>query len=284
MIEQLENELRDALAARAAEVPAGAGRRVRDRDYRPRTRDLRPPAAAGALATAAAAAGLVLIVGLGAGTPPAFAGWRATPTTPASGQIPSAEASCQDRLATMPAPPPGALLRKAVQLPSVKAMKPVLADTRGPFTFVIFADQAFTASCISGPDFTSVSAARAAAAAPAVPAGKVVLSVTSHTARAGHAYSFAEGHTGAGVTDTTLVLDDGTRVQATSDNGWFVAWWPGAGQLVAADVTTAQGTHTQPFDKAPRCPRAPAGDLTTSCASGFTGGQSGSMSLQTTNG
>ena len=49
MIEQMETEVRAALAARADEVPAAVAGRVAGRGYRPRTRDLRRPVAAGAL-------------------------------------------------------------------------------------------------------------------------------------------------------------------------------------------------------------------------------------------
>jgi hypothetical protein len=49
--------------------------------------------------------------------------------------------------------------------------------------------------------------------------------------RDGQAYSFADGRTGSGVSAVTLILDDGTRVTATVQNGWFVAWWPGGGEL-----------------------------------------------------
>ena len=42
-----------------------------------------------------------------------------------------------------------------------------------------------------------------------------------------------------GVSAVTLVLDDGTKVQATVDNGWFVAWWPNAGQPKSAELTTS---------------------------------------------
>ena len=37
----------------------------------------------------------------------------------------------------------------------------------------------------------------------------------------------------------TLILDDGTNVQATVANGWFVAWWPGAQDVKSADAHDA---------------------------------------------
>jgi hypothetical protein len=257
MISQLENELRDALSARAAELPASAGERVRRYDYRPRTRDLRPPVAAGVLTAAGAAAASVLVVGLGPRASEAFAGWTATPTTPATGQLTSAESACRQRLESIPTPP-GATAKP----PSVNTggLAPVLADTRGPFTFVIFAGPRSSASCISSPDFTSTSATGSSTAVPAVPAGRIAASAEYHTARAGHAYSFAEGHTGAGVTAVTLVLTDGTRVQTSAAHGWFVAWWPGSSQVASAAVTTGRGTVTQHLDTTGAgCPQAPGG-------------------------
>ena len=80
MIDQLESELRSALRARADELPADAGARVRAHEYRPRTRDLRPPVAAGVVTTAVAAAAVVALVDLGPQATAAFAGWSATPT------------------------------------------------------------------------------------------------------------------------------------------------------------------------------------------------------------
>jgi hypothetical protein len=267
MTHQLENDLRDVLAERAAEIPASAGERLRARDYRPRTRQLRPPVAVGALA----AAGAATVAVLGAGTTEAFAGWTASPTHATAQQIASAEASCRQRLADMPAPPAG-----APAPPSPSTLAPVLADTRGPFTFVIFANDHASASCISSPAFTSLSGT-ASTASTTPPAGKVTLSSADHTARDGHAYSFAEGHTGAGVTTTTLILSDGSRVQASSADGWFVAWWPGARQVVAADVTTAHGTHTQHFDTRPAMP-CPPGSV---CTGGYSSGgrRSGGMTV-----
>jgi hypothetical protein len=50
------------------------------------------------------------------------------------------------------------------------------------------------------------------------------------------------------VSAATLALDDGSQVTATVENGWAVAWWPGAGHVAAAQLTTPSGTQTQTFD------------------------------------
>lgn len=269
MIEQLEAELREALSARASQLPRQAGARLRQMDYRPRSRGVRPSLALGAFAAAAGtAAAAISIVGLGADTPTAFAGWTPSPTSPSNGQLASAEATCRARLAANPGPVMG----------SVAGLPVRLTDTRGPFTFAVLANDRASASCISGPSFTSISGS--ASTAPVdLPAGHVTLSTEHLTTRNGQAYAFAEGRTGSGVTATTLMLDDRTRVKATTANGWFVAWWPGTHEVTAAEVTTANGVTKQPFDsrRPGTCGQAPGGtrNLCTG-GSGASGGASAS--------
>jgi hypothetical protein len=301
MIDQLESELRSALRARADELPAAAGARIRGREYRPRTRDLRPPVAAGVLTTAAAAAAAVLLLDLGPQASSAFAGWTANPTHAPTAQVAGAKDACQSQLSSFSTTANKAI--KAARLKSLPAVKhmpaiksmpaisdmtPVLTDTRGPFTFVIYSGpDGANGTCISGPSFTSVSTRSGGPAGPT--AGKIVGSFEAHTAHGGDAYSFVEGHAGAGVTAATLILSDGSQVQTTIQNGWLVAWWPGSAAVTSAQVTTASGTTTQHFDSQPvgHCPQPPA-SLTTAkdmaCASaGFSGegkGQAaGSMSM-----
>jgi hypothetical protein len=105
----------------------------------------------------------------------------------------------------------------------------------------------------------------------------------------GDAYSFVEGHAGAGVTAATLILSDGSQVQTTIQNGWLVAWWPGPAAVTSARVSTASGTTAQHFDSQPsgNCPEPPAGIATpkdVACASAAFAGQgqgqaAGSMSM-----
>jgi hypothetical protein len=257
--EQLEHELREALSARADALPATAGSRLRSHDYRPRTRGLRPPVAAGALTAAAVAGAAVWVVAFSSQTSSAFAGWTASPSTASPGQVKAAEASCRRRLDS--GAPPGAQTGGTLPPaggPDLSTLRPVLADTRGPFTFAIFAGTDANASCVSGPSFTMASVSGGVAVTAA--SGRIALSSSSQTQTSGgDAYSFAEGRAGAGVTAATLVLDDGSRVQATIENGWFVAWWPGHHRARSAQVTTAAGTITQslPAHSGPACPPAP---------------------------
>ncbi len=276
MTEPLENQLRQAFAERAAELPRGSGARLRQRDYHPRTRSVRPPVAAGILVAAGATAATVALVGLGTNTQEAFAGWTPTPTAAPKGQLAAAEATCQNRQAAPlhahgPGPSLTALPKNAPPPETISpgSLKPALTDTRGPFTFVILAGDHGSESCITGPSFTSRSIT-ATTGSTSVPAGKVVLSSTHLTTQNGQAFSFAQGHTGSEVTGATLVLDDGAKVEASVANGWFVAWWPGSHNVTSALVTTPNGTSTEAV-KTPAargCPQAAAATHPVMCSSG----------------
>ncbi|HTP18436.1 MAG TPA: hypothetical protein VMJ65_02460 [Solirubrobacteraceae bacterium] len=252
-----QTELRAALRERAAHVPASSIDRLVHHDYHPRTRLMRPPVAIGALATAGAAGAVAVVISLSAGASNAFAGWSPTPTPPGPKQLAAANADCQTQ-----SPIAGLPLK--------------LSDTRGPFTFSVYADANASATCIKGPAFTAVSGNESSAPI-SVPAGHILLS-SSHTAnRAGDAYSFADGRAGDGVSAVTLTLDDGSQVQATVANGWFVAWWPDTQAVKSAAITTPTGMTTQTFPAASQAPcgpqPCPSGGFSQS--SGFSGGGGG---------
>src|SRR6185437_14088805 len=144
MNDQLQSDLREALRARAAQVPAAAAVRLTRLDYRPRTRRVRPPVAIGAVASAAAAAGtLAVVISLGAGASSAFAGWSPKPTKAAPGQLAAAGAACQHSAS------------------AIVGVPLALADTRGPFTFSVYANSQSTISCIQSPSFVLLSESRA---------------------------------------------------------------------------------------------------------------------------
>ncbi len=249
---QLETDLRDTMREHTAHVPPDAIARLRAIDYHPRSHRLQPQLALGAVAGAAGAAGAAAaVVGLGTGAAPAFAGWTAKPTTASRAQVARAEAACRKRLAQMPKPPvpPGV---PKLSGPSPAVLPVALVDTRGPFTFAIFAGSHESASCITGPGFVSLSGTRAARPFP-LGSGQVMLSIT-HTSRRGHPYSFVEGHAGAHVTGAALQLSDGRSVRATISHGWFVAWWPASSDVRAVEITTPSGTHTEKFGALPTPP------------------------------
>jgi hypothetical protein len=203
-------------------------------DYHPGGSRFRPRVAIGATAIAAAASGAaVLVISLGAGN--AFAGWTPKPSPPAPGQVQAAQASCESGHS----PTAGLPL--------------MLADTRGPFTFSIYGDNETSSTCIKGPSFTAVATSESSMPV-SVPAGQILLSSAHPPSHANQPYSFADGRTGDGVSGVTLLLSDGTTVQATVGNGWFLAWWPGDQGVKSAQITTPGGMKTQTFNMPPGLP------------------------------
>lgn len=179
------------------------------------------------LAAVSVAALLALLLSL-AGTPSnAFAGWTAKPTAPTAAQLAAAQAYCARN-----APTPGLPLQ--------------LTDTRGPFTFEVFANATANDFCITGPSFSNASGWSTSSPVP-VPTGNLDLWAEHTTTHAGQAYGFVIARAGEGVKAATLTLEDGTAVTATVHNGWAVAWWPGSHHVARAQLTTDAGTQTQTF-------------------------------------
>jgi len=259
---QVEQELRLALAARAAELPSDASSRLLAAQYRPRSALQRPAlAAGGAAAVVAGAVMAASLAGLGTDTPRAFAGWSATPTVLRGDQARQAREACLSRLPTSAgiehAQETASGRRQPWLIPNIPAggWRTVLIDSRGPYTVILFeaAHGAAEMSCFSGrqPTQASLGGSFAAHSPPPVPAGHVsIVSSGSRTTPPdeGGSRHFSQlvGRTGPGVTGVTLRLRDGTRVRASVANGWFLAWWPGTQGGTATEVTTATGTAVLP--------------------------------------
>jgi len=224
----IETQLREALRERAGDMPATSVARISAYEYRPRTRTrTRAPrprlAIGGGVATAAGTTAVILA--LTGGATNAFAGWKPTPTKAAPGQLGAAERACTS------------------QHP-VAGLPLALSDVRGPFTLQVYANEHESATCINGPSLSAVRVEQSSQV-ESVPAGEIQISPGPPAARGGQPYSFAEGRTGAGVQAVTLDLSDGTTVNATVGDGWYLAWWPSGSALKSATVTTASGDHTQ---------------------------------------
>ena len=201
--------------------------------------------AVGGGALVAGGVATVVLVLAGPGTSDAFAAWTSSPTTPAPGQVSSAEASCEAGAA---ATPPGL---------STGATQVSLVDTRGPFTLVLFGTRTSTNGtlmCVSGPSInsgalTNSQMSESVGSQPmSPPAGQIAVDrLQADSANNGQVYTIAEGSVGSGVTAATLVLSDGSDVVTTTGNGLFLAWWPGSAVVTSATVTTATGTTAQPI-------------------------------------
>ncbi len=250
MPDQLEQSLREALSQRAAQLDPDSIARLRAIDYHPRRRQLRTLPAIGALGATGAAAAVAAIVSLGSSAAPAFAGWQPTPTTPAPGQLAQAVQACGQNLGS-----------------------PVLADSRGPYTASIYADSTTTDVCLSG-NGVSMSSSSTSAGPTSIGAGQIQLDGGGARDAAGSALTLVDGRIGAGVTAVTIERGDGSSVQATVANGWYLAWWPGAVAATNAQVATASGTSTVAFPSTPGLP-APVCPSGAHCTAGYRFGSAG---------
>ncbi len=241
MSDQLEESLRDVLSA---QIDPDSIARLSAIDYHPRQRRIRKLPAIGALGATGIAATVAAIVALGSTAAPAFAGWQATPTTPAAGQLSQAAQACGQNLGT-----------------------PALTDSRGPYTASIYADSTTNALCLSG-NGVSMSTRSTSPTAVSVAAGQIQLAGVGTRDSEGNALTVVDGRVGTGVTAVTIERSDGSSVQATVTNGWYLAWWPGTVTATNAEVTTASGTSTVAFPttQALSAPNCPAG---AQCGSGY---------------
>lgn len=221
----------------------------------------------GVLAAAGAATAAILVAFAGAHAQNAFAGWSAIPTRPASGQSATALAECSARLTSSAGDQSG--------IPS-NGWQPLLTDTRGPFTAMILQSDGATASCLTGPSFTTTLANAAQGSVSvhvmsngSATAGQPTISVlglgnpnpgpisqaTQEQATVnGQPYTFLQGQAQLGTTALTFTLSDNSQVQATLAAGTLVAWWPGNAHPTAARATSSTGPTTQQLTFTPLTP------------------------------
>jgi hypothetical protein len=247
MPDQLEQSLCEALSYRAAQLDPHSIARLRAIDYHPRQRRIGRLPVIGALGATGTAAAIAALVTVGSSTVPAFAGWKATPSIPAPGQLAQAAQACGEDLGS-----------------------PLLSDSRGPYTASIYADSTTSNVCLSG-NGVSMSSSSTSQAPASVAAGQIQSSGGGTRDAAGNALTLVDGRTGAGVTAVMIERSDGSSVQATVANGWYLAWWPGTVAAKNADVTTASGTSTVAFPSAPDL-SAPACPGAGHCVTGYSFG------------
>jgi hypothetical protein len=258
MTDQLEQNLRDAFSSRDAQLDPAAITRLRTHDYQPRRRRIGRLPAFGALGATGLATAAGVIVALGSSAAPAFAGWQATPATDAPGQVTQAPQNCGQGLGA-----------------------PILTDSRGPYTAAIYSQATTSAICLSGDGVSmssSSSSSTGAGKAPTLAADGIQFGGGGTRDSAGAALTLSDGRVGSGVTAVTIDLSDGTSVQATVSNGWYLAWWPGDVSATDAQVSTATGTNTVTYPAAPAL-SCPSGGK---CSTGYgfgSGAAGGSQSL-----
>lgn len=255
----LEFDLIDALAAEAATVPDEAVDRLRRIDYRPRTRRLTRGRVTGGVGVSAAATVAMVSAAVLGGAAPAYAGWTARPSAGGTAPPGAVAERCASQLGALPGPRHDWI--------------PAVTDVRGPYTLVVDEAGHIQATCLTGPSLTAVSvtgsggrlvmvgsangehadgerttavgsgSARVLTPSASGPIDRISQRTLSVSGRG--AYAVVDGHVAADVTAVSLTLADGSAVEATVADGWFLAWWPSAQTAVSAAITTPGGTITQ---------------------------------------
>jgi len=251
--------------------------------------------------------GIVGVLGLSlalafTGTEAAFAGWSPSPTAATAQETSTADGTCQALLASTPQDSSGAS--------TTGGWSVVTTDVRGPFTLVVYQDGSNGATCLTGPSVTVASESNGNGGSMSVSARSVHVSQGSGTgtgpaesssvligsssksitqmslnhlsSTSQGPFTVVEGQVVDGVTGVALVLSDGTQVQASTGNGWFVAWWPGTQAANSADITTSSGVTSETLTTRPLLPPPPSANGTCSqtadgstCSSSGASGNSG---------
>jgi hypothetical protein len=174
---------------------------------------------------------LAAVLSLAGGANNAFAGWTPQPTAPTPRQLAAAEVYCAKHQASPRLP-----------------LK--LIDARGPFTVMIYADGTSNDFCTIGPSFRNTSGWRTSPPVT-VPSKRMFLWVDHVATVDGQPYGTMIAQVADDVSAANVTLDDGTDVTATVQNGWALAWWPGAHHLASGRLTTPTGVRTQIFPRYP---------------------------------
>ncbi len=241
----LESDLRAAFAARFASVAPERELRLRAYDYRsPTTRRRRLWAAMGTGATALTGGVVATILMLSSGASVAE-GWTPVPSAPSSAALAAAAESC-NRAENQSGPP-------------VMTGTPVLAEARGSYTAAIYVSGQAAYICIAnGHKATHVAMKNLLFDAAPGPNqlgdpsgfGGGAAGFPGSASSAVGSERDVSGLAGSDVSAVTFGFADGSTVEATVENGWYFAWWPGDRWPTSAQVTTGSGTLTSPMSVA----------------------------------
>ncbi|PFG44829.1 hypothetical protein ATJ88_3566 [Isoptericola jiangsuensis] len=211
-------------------------------------RRTRPGVVAATAAGAAVAVGVAVSLSSVLGAAPAYATWTPVPDAVGDPVATALDAACPTSATAIVGDGADATV---TQVP----LTPVLAETRGDYTYVVLAGDDAAGDCFvtavdDGP--ADVYASSSVGAALPEPAARELVVAVSGTASwstgddAEGAVTSAYGRAGADVVEVTAVLDDGRQVAASVDGGWWALWAPGDDtfgddvQVTYADGTTAQ--------------------------------------------
>jgi hypothetical protein len=284
MTDTLEQELRTALAERASGMPDafGAIGRLERVDYYPRRAPSRlrwlpawlsPWPALGGAAAALAGGIVTAVLLLSSGAAPAYAGWTPVPSAPSAAALATIKTACKRQA--------GPLLRAAItgrlMLAEQRGRYIAALYSGGTDAGVCFSagsgfaggsgtgerfddppkpDQLGLWSEFSAPLPASLgsdvgvvqAAARQVLNSRFFKRRPVLRARARARIRAGQGYAGGidvYGRAGSDITAVSFVVYRSLKVQATVENGWYFAWWPGAPWWPGRFATTSVSVTTR---------------------------------------
>jgi hypothetical protein len=112
---------------------------------------------------------------------------------------------------------------------AVAAEDVLLAEGRGISTLTVMRKGNVVIECLSTDPGTLVGWSQVGEARTPLPAdGVATIADMGATGDGGNVHSSVVGHAGPGVSEIEIVRANGDHVQASINNGWWAAWWPGA--------------------------------------------------------
>lgn len=175
--------------------------------------------ASGTVAVIALLSGVLLSVFGGATAPSASAGWTPIPGAPTPAQLRTAFGDCPAK--------------------SLISHEPLVQDERGGFTMLVFVAHGRSSMCIAGPGATLIGLGQGLPPAPGP--YSIAIGAGGTEGLSGHRSGFLTGRAGSQVISVVLTLENGERVTATTEHGWYAAWWPSPLVARSALVVTTRG-------------------------------------------
>ncbi len=250
MSDLLESELRAAFAARLETVSPDREARLCAFEYRSRARRHRRVwAAMGTGGTILAGGVVAAILTLSSGASVAE-GWTPIPTAPSAAAVAAATRACN--------------WVNARNSPPALTGTPVLTDGRGSYTAAIYVNGDVAHICISNGQHTAtgITTDDGRTLRPSAAPGPDQLGDPSGGGGSAPGFPASDGSTtpnqeedvhglaGSDVSAVSFAFADGSTVEATVQNGWYFAWWPGDSWPTTVHVTTGSGTHSSPMSAA----------------------------------
>jgi len=215
------------------------------------------------IAAAATLVTVLVVIGVALRPSSALASWTAEPTTSDRAALgPATERACRDQARTWIDRGRQAGWPEDPSLSEMARLPLVAFDQRGEASAALFADDDAAYICaiipVPGPKPSYV---ELGGGTGMIPEDFGLIEVWAGGSGWNSDYGGRgeiAGRVDPEVRQATLILQDGTAVIATIDDGWFLAWWPSESSPVRIDLHAAEGEMLDTVDLGERYVHEPS--------------------------